>query len=96
LKKKKIQDIFFQNFVSDASAILLITSVIGRSQIKYGLKSLKFSFIEAGHLGQNVLLYATKLDIGACAICGYDGQKAEKLLGIDGLSEGIVYVIALG
>lgn len=94
--KKNLKEIFHQKAFSSSSIIIVITTVIGRSQIKYGLKALKLSFIEAGHLGQNVLLNATDLGYSACPIAGYSGVKLNRLLGIDGYSESSIYAIALG
>ncbi|MDO8537256.1 MAG: SagB/ThcOx family dehydrogenase [archaeon] len=96
ISKNAIKSLFFQKFVCKSSIIIIITSVIGRSQIKYGLKSLKFSFIESGHLAQNVMLCAKNMKLNSCAIGGYDGNALEKILEIDGLSEGVIYVISLG
>lgn len=96
IKNRTIKDLFFQDFVAGSSIIIIISSVIGRSQIKYGLKALKFSFIESGHVAQNIMLNAKSMGLDTCAIAGYYGAAVEGLLGIDGFSEGVVYIVAVG
>jgi SagB-type dehydrogenase family enzyme len=75
---------------------LVITSVFGRTQVKYGgANAYRFSCIEAGHLGQNISLITAEKSLGSCAIGGFDNNKLSKLL--DLTEEEIpLYAFALG
>ncbi len=82
-------------FVSNPAAAIVMTSVISRAEVKYGYKAYPFSYIEAGHLAQNLLLAAAGAGIGACPIGGFVDQALVDLLDLTG-DEIPVYVIAAG
>lgn len=84
-------------YKSGVACFLVLTSVFKRSVSKYKVRGYRYSFLEAGHIGQNVYLISSLLNIGCCAIGGgfYDG-KINELLGIDGIEESVIYIFALG
>ena len=84
------------SWVADSSVFLVITAIPGRSAIKYANKSLRYIFIEAGHLSQNILLLAEKHKIHTCPIGGFYEDKLNKLLRIDRTNEKAIYSIAIG
>lgn len=94
--KSDLKDSLVDSWVADSSVFLVITAVPGRSSIKYGNKSLRYIFIEAGHLGQNILLMAEKHKIRTCPIGGFYEDKLNKLLRIDRTNEKAIYSIAIG
>ena len=63
--------------------------------IKYGLRSYPYSLIESGHMGQNIQLTATELDIGSCPVSGFVDDEVIKILD---LTEGEIpiYSISIG
>jgi SagB-type dehydrogenase family enzyme len=74
---------------------LVLTSVIPRSEVKYGPKALSFSYLEAGHIGQNLLLSATENGIGACPLGGFVDDTLIKIL--DLVEDEIpVYTVSMG
>lgn len=85
-------------FVKDSACIIFLTSVFWRSQNKYGQKGYRFCLIEAGHIGQNIYLLSEALKLKCCALGGVriSDERAEKLLNIDGITESLVYALALG
>lgn len=87
---------FNQDWIAKASCIVLITAVFERNTMKYGDRGYRQIMQEAGHLGQNFYLISTALDIGICGIGAYPDDKINKLLGIDGVRETVVYVLAIG
>ena len=54
-------------FVANPAAAIVMTSVISRAEVKYGYKAYPFSYLEAGHIAQNMLLAAAGAGIGAGA-----------------------------
>lgn len=85
-----------QKWFKKASVILLITAVYQRTTIKYGMKGIGYSLIEAGHLGQNIYLIAESIGIGCSAIGEFKERQIIKLLDINPDEELPIYYIALG
>ncbi len=66
-KEKKIVSFALHN----PSAAIIFTSVISRLEVKYGYKAYPYSFIEAGHMAQNIELTCTQEKIGCCCVGGF-------------------------
>jgi SagB-type dehydrogenase family enzyme len=80
----------------DATAVVFVTSVFWRTRFKYGLRGYRFALLEAGHVVQNVLLAAAALRVPALPLGGFYDVRAEKLLGVDGVDESVVYAVVVG
>ena len=80
----------------NASALIILTAVWERSSMKYNNLAFEHALIEAGHIGQNILLAATALDLGARPFAAYAADKIETVLDLDPEQEQPVYVIAIG
>lgn len=93
---KKLASLTGTKWVEDASVLILITSVLGRSKVKYGFRAYRHTLIEAGHIGQNVYLTTTKRGLKCCAMGGYLDEEVEKMLDIDGRKEFATYLLAIG
>ncbi len=86
-----------QEWYAAASALILITSVMGRTQWKYRFaRAYKVVIAEAGHLCQNVCLTATWLGLAPFCTMALADSAIEKDLGIDGVSEAILYAAGVG
>ncbi len=92
---RKISGLIVSPFVSNPSAAIVLTSVMARSEVKYGAKAFPFSLIEAGHMGQNLTLAATGLNIGSCPIGGFVNETLSEVLDLTD-DEIPLYVISLG
>lgn len=75
---------------------LFIVGVFWRSRFKYGMRGLRWVLIEAGHSGQNMLLAAESLGLGAVPWGGFWDHKVDRYLGVDGVNESVVYCVAAG
>jgi SagB-type dehydrogenase family enzyme len=82
-------------FITNPSAAIVMTSVISRAEVKYGYKAYPFSYLEAGHMAQNILLASAGRGIGTCPIGGFVDTAIVELLDLTG-DEIPVYVIAAG
>lgn len=82
--------------VSDAAVILCMTGNFWRSMAKYGDRGYRLALQESGHAGQNVLLVAEAMGLGAVPYDGFDDCALEDRLGIDGVDESSVYTIMIG
>lgn len=80
----------------NAAAVVFLTAVFWRTRFKYGLRGYRFALLEAGHVAQNVVLMASALGVPALPLGGYYDTCIEKLLGVNGVDESVVYGVALG
>lgn len=87
---------FADNWASLPPIIIVLTSVFGRTQIKYGERGYRYSLIEAGHIGENIQLVATELSLKTCPLGGFIDDGLNDILEVDGENEAAIYAIALG
>lgn len=91
-----IDKLFSYPWVKDASVGIVMTSVFWRNQNKYGERGYRYIMLEAGHIGQNVYLASEALGLKCCALGGTYDENLEKLIDIDGVTESVVYALAVG
>jgi SagB-type dehydrogenase family enzyme len=87
---------FLDDIVKEACTLFLITAIFQRTMFKYNERGYRFVLLDAGHLGQNVCLMATAMNIGVLPIGGFLDDELNHLLGIDGVHESVVYPLLLG
>lgn len=85
-----------QDYVTDASAIVMLTVVVERTMKKYGDRGYRYALLEAGHVVQNINLTAAALDLGSCNIGGFFDEELADLLALDSDLEIPIYGVALG
>lgn len=85
-----------QEMLEEAAAVFIWTAVIERSKWKYREMGYRYIYMDAGHIGQNLYLAATALDLGCCTVGAFFDEEADRLLGIDGKEEISVYLGAVG
>lgn len=88
--------LIFSSFVRNANAIFFLTAVFKRAQKKYGPRGYRYILLEAGHVAQNICLAATEKKLGSLCMGGYYDRKLNQFLGFDGVSEAVVYALAVG
>ena len=91
-----ISELITYEFARTASMALIITAIFHRNQMKYGERGYRYMMLEAGHIGQNVYLNAAALGLKCCALGGTRDENIERLLGIDGITESVMYALVLG
>ena len=85
-----------QDMVRDAGGVFLITAQPLRTMRKYRERGLRFIYLDAGHLAQNMYLLAVSSGCGACALGGLYDWEVEDFLGIDGFYETVIYAVVVG
>ncbi|MGC9396082.1 MAG: SagB/ThcOx family dehydrogenase [Anaerolineae bacterium] len=85
-----------QNFLGEANVVLVLTSIFQRLRWKYRERTYRYALLEAGHIGQNVYLAATSLGMGACAVGAFNDDAVNALVGVEGVEEAALYVLAVG
>jgi SagB-type dehydrogenase family enzyme len=85
-----------QVMCSEAALVLIWTAVVGRSASKYAQRAYRYIYLDAGHLAQNVALACVSLRLGCCTIGAFFDDELNKLLGVDGRDETVLYLAAVG
>jgi SagB-type dehydrogenase family enzyme len=80
-----------------AAALFIMTAVFARTLWKYRHpRAYRVVLLDAGHLGQTFCLTATRLGLGAFCTAALNDTLIERDLGIDGISESVIYVTGCG
>lgn len=85
-----------QQFLADAAVVFIWTAVYGRNFYKYGERGLRYIFMDAGHLCQNVLLAAEPTGCGGCPVAAFFDDELNQLLGVDDEEESGIYLAGVG
>ena len=86
-----------QPYFGEAAALFIMTAVFARTMWKYGrARAYRVVLLETGHLGQTFCLTATRLGLAPFTTAALKDSLIEKDLGIDGISESVVYVTGVG
>lgn len=84
-----------QPYVSNASAVFVITAFFERTSGKYGSSAERFVVLEAGHAAQNLMLQAVSLGLGTVPIGAYRDADVRSALGLPA-GEVPLYLIPVG
>ncbi|NLV72612.1 MAG: SagB/ThcOx family dehydrogenase [Actinobacteria bacterium] len=79
-----------------AGAVILYTAVFARSVWKYRERAYRYFYLDAGHIAAQLSLAAVAQGLGSCPIAAFYDDEVNALLGVDGETEGIVYMTAVG
>ncbi|HET6442234.1 MAG TPA: SagB/ThcOx family dehydrogenase [Phycisphaerae bacterium] len=85
-----------QDMVAHAPVTFVWTAVWGRSAQKYGDRALRYAYLDAGHLAENLHLAATALGLGACMVGAFLDDEMNDLVGVDGRAESVIYAACAG
>ena len=86
-----------QPFVARCAALFIMTGVFSRSMWKYHHpRAYRVVLLDAGHLGQTFCLTATRMGLAPFSTAALNDSLLEKDLGIDGISESVLYVTGVG
>ena len=95
-RNSNFKKLFNQEWIHKAAITIVITALPRRSTMKYEDRGYRYILAEAGHVAQNFYLTSTALNLACCAVGGYVDDNIHELLDIDGVSESVVYVLAVG
>ncbi|SHJ39076.1 SagB-type dehydrogenase domain-containing protein [Hymenobacter daecheongensis DSM 21074] len=82
--------------INTASGLVLTTGIFERVMIKYGERGYRFMLHESGFVAQMMTLLNEALGLGSCMVGGYDDQKVNRFLGLNGVFETVQNVMILG
>lgn len=85
-----------QQFMSRAGAAFALCARPERSAGRYGTRAWRYLYLDAGGIGENLLLAAEALGLSACAIGAFCDSAVNRLLAADRRGETVVYLIVVG
>jgi SagB-type dehydrogenase family enzyme len=85
-----------QQFLGTAGAVFIWTGVLNRSRWKYRERAIRYLFLDAGHICQNLMLAATALGLGCCPVGAFFDEEVEQLTQADPREEVALYLAAVG
>ena len=84
-----------QGFIAMVPAVLVITCELSRIARRYGDRSHRYIYMEAGHSGQNVHLVTESLGLGTVMVGAFNDAELTKVLRLPNGHEP-VYVLPIG
>jgi SagB-type dehydrogenase family enzyme len=85
-----------QEFIHQASAVIILTCVARRIEERYGKsRGARYIAMEAGHAAQNVMLQAVALGLASVPVGAFQDAQLAKILEL-GPEERPVYMLAVG
>ncbi|QKQ73200.1 SagB/ThcOx family dehydrogenase [Nostoc sp. TCL240-02] len=91
-----VESLLQQDYIVNANALFLFTSVFMRSMCKYGARGYRFALLETGHQAENICLMAVQLGLDSLCIGGFYDMSLNAMLGIDGKRHAALYCVAVG
>ncbi len=96
LEESLVQAAYDQEFLADASVVLIFTVVYERTRRKYGYRAYRYVFIDLGAACENVYLVACGLGLGTVLVGAFDDDAVATLLGLDPEQEWIGALMPVG
>lgn len=91
-----VQACLGQRFMGEASVDFIWTGILNRAMWKYRERAIRYVFLDAGHICQNLMLAATALNLGCCPVGAFFDDEVESLVGADGIEEVALYLASVG
>ncbi|MFC1926313.1 SagB/ThcOx family dehydrogenase [Chloroflexota bacterium] len=95
-RQEMVQASMGQKMMAQASVVLMMTAIIRRTERIYGERASRYVVLDAGHIAQNTYLMAASMGLGACAVGAFYDDDFNRLLGVNGKSESVLYMMAVG
>jgi SagB-type dehydrogenase family enzyme len=77
------------------SVVAVIAATFARSRAKYGLRGYRFALLEAGHVGQAIVLTATAMGLSSLPLGGFVDTEVDRMLGLDGVDRSVLYLVCV-
>lgn len=82
--------------VSALPALVGLHVELGALRARYGLRALRFAFLEAGHLAQNLALTTAAAGLSLGVVGGFYDDVAHELFRLDGIDDVLAYLLPVG
>lgn len=95
-RKELLKASLDQEMVRDAGAVFILSAIFDRVRSKYGERGYRYTYMEAGHISQNIYLQATSLGLGSVVVGAFIDDDINRLIGIDGRKEAVIAIQPVG
>jgi SagB-type dehydrogenase family enzyme len=95
-RRALVQACLSQNFLGTGAVVFIWTGILNRAMSKYRERAIRYLFLDAGHICQNLMLAATALGLGCCPVGAFFDEEVEQLTQVDGREEVALYLAAVG
>lgn len=85
-----------QDMLGKSGVTFILSAIFDRVRQKYGERGYRYTYIEAGHISQNIYLQAVSLNLGSVCVGAFFDDKVNELIDVDGRYEAAVYLHAVG
>jgi SagB-type dehydrogenase family enzyme len=85
-----------QAMVRRCAATFIWVAVAERMVWRYGERGYRYMHLDAGHVCQNLYLAAQSVGGGVCAIAAFSDEDMNRLLGLDGEEQFVIYLATMG
>lgn len=85
-----------QSWGAKANVVFYWSMVAYRAEWRYGIYAHRPALIDVGHVGQNLYLACTGLGLGTCGIASFSHELCNRVFGLDGAEEYVVYTMPVG
>jgi SagB-type dehydrogenase family enzyme len=85
-----------QSFVKTSAVTFIWVAVVYRMTWRYGQRGYRYLHLDAGHVCQNLYLAAQSVGGGVCAVAAFSDEDMNRLLGVDGEEQFVIYIAAVG
>jgi SagB-type dehydrogenase family enzyme len=85
-----------QAVVGRGAVLFIWTAIVLRSMQKYRNRCIRYIFMDAGHIAENLQLATTATGLGCCPIGAFYDDEINQVLRIDGEEETAIYLAAVG
>lgn len=86
---------FNQDCIKKSSILIFICADFNITKRRYGERSIRYVYNEAGHSSQNIYLMATALNLGTVAVGAFDDLKIKKSIDLP-TNEDPIYIMPVG
>lgn len=85
-----------QEHVRQSAVTFIWVSDTERMSWRYVERSMRYLFLDAGHVCQNLYLAAESIGCGVCAIAAFEDQFMNEVLELDGIDQFAIYLATVG
>ena len=85
-----------QQMLETCAVAFLWAADRNRMAWRYGERGMRYLFLDAGHVCQNLYLAAEAIGAGACAIAAFNDDQVNDVLGLDGIDAFTTYIATAG
>ena len=94
--KEALQASHYAETLGDAVVLIAIVADFWKACGVYKDRGYRNVLIEAGCVVQMIQVAASVANLGSCLITGYDEDRLNDAMRMDGMNEGVVGIVALG